>query len=145
MKKYLLLFVFMIFGFLPLTVNAQCKEFTENEALPLLGDFILSGRYNAVKLYEGEEILVFKTLSKGITYRFIVKGSSDLPKNIEFEVRDWNGNPIFLNKDKNYTSVWDYNCDKTQRIKVFVKVPVVSKSKEPQSGCITLVTGIKKI
>lgn len=143
MKTYFLILFISLIGLVS-EVNAQCKDFTENEALPLLEDYILSGRYNSVKLYEGEEILVFKTLSKGITYRFVVKGSSDLPKNIEFEVRNWNGAVIYSNKDNEYNAVWDFNCDKTQRVKVFVKVPSVNNSKEPQRGCVSLVTGIKK-
>ena len=78
MKKFALIFALLtLTALLPSQGKAQCKEFTENEVLPLLEDYVISGRYSAVKLYEGEEILIFKTLSKGISYRFIVKGDSE--------------------------------------------------------------------
>ena len=54
----------------PSKTQAQCKQFSELEVMPLLGDYIISGRYNTLKLREGEEILIFKTLSKGIDYRW---------------------------------------------------------------------------
>ena len=59
---------------LPSISQAQCKDFSEKEVMPMLGEYIVSGRYNTLKLREGEEILIFKTLSKGINYRIIKSG-----------------------------------------------------------------------
>lgn len=145
MKKFALIFALLTFSaLLPTQGKAQCKEFTENEVLPLLEDYVISGRYSAVKLYEGEEILIFKTLSKGISYRFIVKGDSELPPQIEYSIEDWDGEKIYNNKNDDLKSVWDYECDKTQRIKIFIKVPAVTKENaEPKRGCVTILSGIK--
>jgi len=145
MKKLALIFALLaLFLALPQSGKAQCKEFTENQVLPLLEDYVISGRYSAVKLYEGEEILIFKTLSNGISYRFIVKGDEQLPNDIEFSVEDWDGEKIYSNKSDNFKNVWDYECNKTQRIKIFVKVPPAAKSSaEPQRGCVTILSGIK--
>ena len=145
MKKFALIFALLtLSALLPLQGKAQCKEFTETEVLPLLDDYVISGRYSAIKLYEGEEILIFKTLSKGISYRFIVKGDNELPPNIEYSIEDWDGEKIYNNKSDDLKSVWDYECDKTQRIKIFVKVPAVSKENtEPKRGCVTILSGIK--
>lgn len=145
MKKFALIFALLTLSVsVPLQSKAQCKEFTEAEVLPLLEDYVISGRYSAVKLYEGEEILIFKTLSKGISYRFIIKGDDQLPEQLEFSIEDWDGEKLYNNKSDEYKSVWDYECNKTQRIKIFVKVPLVSKENaEPKRGCVTILSGIK--
>lgn len=143
MKK--LLFFIVMFATLLINNNAQsqCKEFTENEVMPLLDDYIISGRYNSVRLFEGEEMLIFKTLSKGIKYRFVVKGDNELPKKIEFGIEDWDGNVLFQNKKQNYSGTWDYTCSKPQRVKIYIKVPPAANAAEPKRGCVTLLTGIK--
>ena len=145
MKKFALIFALLALSVsLPVVSHAQCKEFTESQVLPLLEDYVISGRYNAVKIYEGEEILIFKTLSKGISYRFVIKGDEQLPSNIEFSLENWDGEKIYTNKSNGYKNVWDYDCDKTQRIKIFVKGPPPAKnSAEPNRGCITILSGIK--
>ncbi|MCQ2976021.1 MAG: hypothetical protein MJ211_14565 [Bacteroidales bacterium] len=146
MRRFAFLATLLVASFLyiPLQSSAQCKEFTEEKVLPLLEDYVISGRYNSIKLYEGEEILIFKTLSKGINYRFVVKGDDEIPKDIEFNVESWEGDKIYSNKSNNFNSIWDFQCNKTQRIKIFVKVPLVSKANtEPKRGCVTLLCGIK--
>ena len=56
----------------------------------------------------------------------------------------WDGEKLYNNKSDEYKSVWDYECNKTQRIKIFVKVPLVSKENaEPKRGCVTILSGIK--
>ncbi len=123
--------------------QAQCKQFSENEVMPLLGEYIISGRYNTLKLREGEEILIFKTLSKGISYRIIVKSVDSLATSLHYTIKDWEDNVIFDNADANNTHKWDYKCDKTQRIKINVFVPKSNEDAPLKEGCITVLTGIK--
>ena len=85
---------------LPSESQAQCKEFSEKEVMPLLGEYIVSGRYNTLKLREGEEILIFKTLSKGIDYRIIVKCVDSLAANLHFTITDWEDNTIYDNQSQ---------------------------------------------
>jgi len=120
---------------------AQCKQFSEIEVMPLLGEYIVSGRYNTLKLREGEEILIFKTLSKGIDYRIIVKCVDSLANNLHFTIKDWEDNTIYDNQTKGYK--WDYKSDKTQRIKINVFVPKTSEKQPLKEGCLTVITGIK--
>ncbi|MCQ2252117.1 MAG: hypothetical protein MJZ61_01570 [Bacteroidales bacterium] len=119
--------------------NAQCKDFTENEAMPLLGDYIISGKYNSIKLTEGEDILIFKTLSKGIEYKFVVKGEVCFKNGVEFSVETWEGDVIYSSSNE---PVWNFKCNKTQRVKIYVKVPLIN-STNPENGCVTILTGIK--
>ena len=126
---------------LPSESQAQCKEFSEKEVMPLLGEYIVSGRYNTLKLREGEEILIFKTLSKGIDYRIIVKCVDSLATNLHFTITDWEDNTIYDNQSQGYK--WDYKSEKTQRIKINVSVPKTSENPPLKEGCMTVITGIK--
>ena len=126
---------------LPSESQAQCKEFSEKEVMPLLGEYIVSGRYNTLKLREGEEILIFKTLSKGIDYRIIVKCVDSLAVNLHFTITDWEDNTIYDNQSQGYK--WDYKSEKTQRIKINVSVPKTSENPPLKEGCMTVITGIK--
>ncbi|MBQ5576287.1 MAG: hypothetical protein IIT37_09605 [Bacteroidales bacterium] len=126
---------------LPSGSQAQCKQFSETEVMPLLGEYIVSGRYNTLKLREGEEILIFKTLSKGIDYRIIVKCVDSLAANLHFTITDWEDNTIYDNQSQGYK--WDYKSEKTQRIKINVSVPKTSENPPLKEGCMTVITGIK--
>lgn len=126
---------------LPSISQAQCKDFSEKEVMPMLGEYIVSGRYNTLKLREGEEILIFKTLSKGIDYRIIVKCVDSLATNLHFTITDWEDNTIYDNGSQGFT--WDYKSEKTQRIKINVFVPKTSEQPPLKEGCMTVITGIK--
>ncbi len=141
---FLLIIVFAAFS-----VNSfsQCSDFARREGIALLdtAKYLQSGNFNAEKLSEGEEIQIFKSLTKGMSYRFVICGSSDLPQNIEFEITDFKGKKIlFSNKENNYVKVWDFTPEKSQRVLVSIRVPVVKKSEKPQTGCVAVVTGFKK-
>lgn len=111
--------------------------------MPLLGDYIISGRYNTLKLREGETILVFKTLSKGINYRIIVKAVDSLATNLHFTVTNWEDETIFDNASTDRGYKWDYLSEKTQRIKINVSVPKTNEKGPLKEGCVTVLTGIK--
>ena len=127
----------------PADTTAQCKQYAETEVMPLLGEYIISGRYNTLKLREGEEILIFKTLSKGIDYRIIVKGEDSLSSYIHYTIKDWEDNTIYDNDNGNHDYKWDYKSEKTQRIKINVFVPKTSQNPPLREGCVTVLTGIK--
>ncbi|MBO7438459.1 MAG: hypothetical protein J6T96_08230 [Bacteroidales bacterium] len=127
----------------PSQTQAQCKQFSETEVMPQLGEYIISGRYNTLKLREGEEILIFKTLSKGIDYRILVRCVDSLANHLHFTIKDWEDNTIYDNEKNNYNYKWDYKSEKTQRIKINVFVPKSSEDSPLKEGCVTVITGIK--
>lgn len=127
----------------PLAGFAQCKEFTENKVVPLLDDYFISGKYNTLKLKGGDEIVIFKTVSKGINYRFVVKGDKDLPFPPQFKIESWEGKIVFDNSETG-EEIWDHPCDKTERIKIIVTVPEADEDSDTE-GCVTVLSGIKSI
>ncbi len=140
MKKILLNFVLVFL--LANSLFAQCREFTHNEIIPKLGDFLLTGKYHSMKLSEGEEILIFKTVNRGLTYRFIVMSESVIPQP-HFIITDWDNKVIYDNSKNNNSVIFDYKADMTQRIKIIIKVPKSSSGTNIKEGCVGLVMGVK--
>lgn len=141
MKKKIL--ILSILTFLFLNSFSQCLDFTTKSVVPQLGDFLLTGKYHSLKLAEGDEILILKTLNKGLTYRFIVMGEKTISKP-QFTILDWNNKVIFDNEDKNFVDHFDYKCSLTERIKIVIKVPELStNTHQIHEGCVSLVMGIK--
>ena len=141
MKKKLLILLFLSFIFA--SGFSQCRNFTTKKVVPQLKDFLLTGKYHSLKLAEGDEILILKTLNKGLIYRFVIMGESNLLKP-EFILLDWNNKVIFDNENKDYIGHFDYKCKKTERVKIVIKVPEsTAKNHISQEGCVSLVVGIK--
>ncbi len=138
MKKIFLILLFLV----PIITYAQelnCKKFTKNSAIDLLGDFILSGRTHSLELAEGEEVVVFKTVSRNLVYKFVVIADKHIPQP-RFLIADWDNNIIFDNAKHNFQDTFVFPCDKTQRIKIWIKVPGKDANKR---GCVSLVVGVK--
>ncbi len=141
MKKKLLILLF--FSFIFASGFAQCRDFTTKKVVPELKDFLLTGKYHSLKLAEGDEILILKTLNKGLIYRFVVMGEPNISKP-QFILLDWNNKVIFDNQNKNYVDYFDYKCKQTERVKIVIKVPESTDKKHiNQEGCVSLVMGIK--
>jgi len=130
--------------FIPIYGFTQCQEYTEKEVLPLLGDYMQSGRYNSMKMYEGDEMVVYKSLSKGISYRFVVACSAELSPYVEFNVVDWDNKKLFSNKTSDHSNVWDYLSVSSGRIRIIIRIPVTSKSDQLKKGCVGMISGFKK-
>lgn len=141
MKKKILLLSILTFLFL--NSFSQCLDFTTKTVVPKLGDFLLTGKYHSLKLAEGDEILILKTLNKGLIYRFVVMGEKTISKP-QFIILDWNNKVIFDNEENNFVDYFDYKCKLTERIKIVIKVPELSTNTHKVSeGCVSLVMGIK--
>lgn len=140
--------IFAILAFWQSPCKAQCKEFNDNIAMPLLYDkendeqYMLSGRYNTMQLSEGDDMLVFKSLSKGIKYRFIVLGDESLPKNINLVIESWDGDVIYDNKDHNYETIWNFENKKAQRVKIYINIPKTETGAGSGCGCLSFITGL---
>ena len=138
MKKILIAIIILITGF---NAFSQCREFTMNQVVPKLGDFLLTGKYHAMVLTEGEEILIYKTVNQGIQYRFVIGYDQNLPTP-EFYIINENNKILFNNEKKKTT--FDYKFGKTERIKIIIKVPETDTPPPKPEGCVSLIIGIKK-
>lgn len=151
MRKIIQLIPIIIILLLSEVSQAQCRDFAKTVGIAELdtSEYIHDGRYNAIKLKEGEEVQLYKTLHSGYEYRVVICGSNDLP-DIPFQVLDFKRNVIYDSKEHKdakhkYPRNWDFTSKSTQRIIVSVKVPVIHQDDDKkQSGCVTVMFGFRK-
>ncbi len=141
--KHKILIIITILVVITSYIWGQCRQFTEEKVIPKVGDYLLTGRYHAFVMKEGDEILIFKTLNKNIKYKFIVEKEPSLPVNVHFVIKDWQGNIIYDNSKNNFSDTWEFLSDKPQRIKIYISLPKMDDNET--NGCVSLVIGMKKV
>ena len=136
---FISLLAFMIS--IPVTMNAQCKQFAKNTCKAGLEPYQHDGNYHAALLIEGEEAELYKTFYSDREYRIGVCGAHNL--DIEFKVVDTrDGKVLFDNSLNDYDWKWDFNLESSQQLKIMVKVPVPEANlDEPQEGCVAIMFG----
>jgi hypothetical protein len=129
---------------LPLSLNAQCKQFAKNTCKAGLEPYQHDGNYHAALLIEGEEAELYKTFYSDREYRIGVCGANNLEA-VEFKVVDTrNGKVLYDNTLNDYDWKWDFNLESSQQLKIMVKVPVPETNMdEPQEGCVAIMFGSK--
>ena len=137
----LLLFTLMIS---PLDGRSQCKHFAKQVCKKELTPFTHNGNYNAAILTEGETAEVYKTFYANQNYRIYICESSVIPK-IHFQVLDVNRNVIYDNKNEDFKTKWDFVPESSQQLIISLEVGNSQKdSKDPVSGCVSVMIGVKK-
>jgi hypothetical protein len=144
MKTIKIISVLTLFiAFATQNVDAQCKAFAKNDALPKVSPYTHDGNYHAAVLVEGEEAELFKTFYSDMEYRVAIIGDSKLPK-IEFKILYENKNVVYSNKDFNYAKTWDFKLENSKQLRLVLKVTPVSKPGDvPISGCVAIMFGFK--
>ena len=137
---FISLFAFMLA--LPVTLNAQCKQFAKNTCKAGLNPYQHDGNYHAALLIEGEEAELYKTFYSDRKYRIGVCGASNLEA-IEFKVVDTrDGKVLYDNSLNNFDWKWDFTLESSQQLKIMVKVPISDTNvEEPEEGCVAIMFG----
>ena len=142
-NHFRILFISLFFLLLGFTGHAQCRNFTETQLIPQLKDYLLNGRYHSFYMQEGDEILIFKTLSTGMKYKFVFGISDELPPHLTIVIKNWNNKVLFDSHASQKIITFQYLPTKAERIKIYIQVPQVDP--KPKKGCVGLVIGIQKI
>ena len=124
--------------------RAQCRSFVKSVCLPQLTPFIHDGNYQAVKMCEGEDAEIYKTIFAGQKYRLLVCVDNILP-NVEFIVTDIYQTILFDNRKNGNVVFWDFESEASQQIKITISIPK-SKKKESDDqktvfGCVGVLFG----
>jgi len=142
-----LVYILLVGAFVSIsfTGNAQCKNFAKRVCRLELKPYVHDGNYNAAILTEGEDAELFKTFYAGQEYRIAVCGSESLSR-VEFQVMDVERRVLYTNASDNYAPAWDFKVEATQQLIIWVKVhdnPYSSNSEMPESGCVSIMFGLK--
>jgi len=143
MTKKGLLFLTMFLGMLvlPVTLNAQCKQFAKNTCKPGLDPYQHDGNYDAAALLiEGETADMYRVFHADVNYRLGVCGSGNLPT-IEFRVYDVKDNNklVYDNSQHDHDWKWDVKLESSRQLRIVVTVPVLDENTtSPEEGCVTV-------
>src|SRR6056297_4222590 len=133
-----------IFGISSLNGFGQCKHFAKQVCKKELTPYIHNGNYNAAILTEGETAEMYKTFYANQNYRVFICASSNLPQ-IHFQVLDVNRNVLYDNEKDDYKAKWDFIPESSQQLIISLKVNnSEEENKEPVSGCVAIMIGIKE-
>ena len=144
MKNYIFITIFLLSSVY--SGYSQCRAFAKTVGVAKLDTILFEhdGRLNSLKLAEGEEIEIFKTISARQSYKIAVCASSELPQELVFAVMDFDRNMLFDNNETGQQS-WEFIMDSDQRIIIYVRIPrKTTNNKEKAKGCLSVVLGTKR-
>ncbi len=139
--KRIIVVIFIFIGVLSstLSVSAQCRDFNEPACMQSLSPYKNYGNYISTVMTDGMYAELNMTFYSKIDYRLVICGLENIP-NLEFRVLDSNHNPLFKNKDHDFTRSWDFKLSDSQQLIIQIIIP---ETDEPQKGCVALMHGMK--
>jgi len=145
MKKILLVFIFLSF-YLGLKVSkAQCLDFASSAGIASMDTavFLHDGRFNAIKLKQGDDIYIYKSFYAQEQYRIVVVGEKGLGE-LKFEITDFKQKNVIFSNEKT-EKFFDFTPDISQRAIIHITIPASAAGKVPQKGCVAVMFGLKKL
>jgi hypothetical protein len=140
--KYVLSLTLLIFT---LTLSAQCRGFSKDNCLDLLGKYVPTGENNNVKLSPGDRYQFISTFYEGQSYR-VVTCSDTLLGDIQFTIRN-SKRHLYYDNHGGENRTFDFKVAATQQLIVSVIIPEKSSentdSKKNDEGCVSALIGFK--
>ena len=145
MKLYKLLLI-PIFLFVSINLMAQnnpsCKAFAKS-GIAILDStsYVHDGRYNAVKLSEGDNIDVYKPFYRGRKYKIIVIAEENLP-GIVLKINNIRREQLFLSKQIKNTQTWIFTPERNENLIISVEVNKKGETNnQANRGCVAVLIG----
>jgi len=142
-NKLFVFSVFFFFSLLPFQVNAQCMDFVTTKGFDILdtGKYVPEGRFDAMKLSQGDYFKVYKSFFRGKSYKIVVVADKKIPA-IKFQVKTIQGDVIYDNSKSEDSETWKYTSDRNQNLIINIELPAAENTK-PKSGCVAVILGYK--
>ena len=123
--------------------NASCRNFTQDGVSILTdNDFLPDGRFNSVKLSQGDKIEIYKPFYSGRDYLLIITAAENLP-GITIEVKDISRKVIFKSDEPGSLHKFNYSPEKNQNLIISVKVVTSEEFEVTEIGCVAVVVGFQ--
>ena len=144
MKKYIILFIFLSFIFtIKAQQNASCMDFSKTSVDILTeNNYLPDGKYNSIKLRQGDKIEVYKPFYRGKKYYLIITSDENLP-GIIVELKDISRQIIFQSEEASIIHEFEYNPDKNQNLIISVQVIESEDFDASEQGCVSIVVGFR--
>jgi hypothetical protein len=123
--------------------NASCRDFTQDGVTILTdNDFLPDGRFNSVKLSQGDKIEIYKPFYSGRDYLLVITAAENLP-GITVEIKDISRKVIFQSDESNSLQEFNYTPERNQNLIISVKVTTSEELEETEIGCVAVVVGFQ--
>lgn len=141
-----LIFIFAIILFAKSSfsqTSASCKNFAKT-GFEILDTtiYVHDGRYNALKLSEGDKIDVYKPFYKGRTYKIVVLSEENLP-NLTFKVINIQRQTLYESDNTTNSQSWEYTPEKNENLIITVEIPTPEGTEKLENGCVAVIVGYK--
>jgi len=144
MKKVIYLFLIINLIINLNIANAQCTDFAKKDGLNVLNtqEYVHDGRFNSIKLKQGDDIYVYKAFYAQENYRVVFIAQENLG-DIKVEITDFKKEHILFS-NKNGEKYFDFNPKRSQRSIIHITIPEARKEEKSEKGCIAILFGLKK-
>ncbi len=138
-----LLIIILIAQNLQAQSSASCKNFAK-EGFEVLDTTIYThdGRYNSLKLSQGDKIDVYKPFYKGRTYKIVVSSEKNLD-GLSFKVINIQKAVLYESKSLENIQNWEYTPEKNENLIITVEIPAGKDPSVIESGCVAVIVGYK--
>ena len=119
--------------------QAQCRNFTKKNCLPVLDGYVQNDNYNSAVLIPGDEAELELTFLGDTDYRVAVCAHPVLGA-VEFDVLDQNNIRLWSNSEG--ADHLDFRMENAQRLRFRVKVPE-TEAAILHEGCVSILVGSK--
>ena len=120
--------------------QAQCRNFTKKNCLPVLDGYVQNDNYNSAVLIPGDEAELELTFLGDTDYRVAVCAHPVLGA-VEFDVLDQNNIRLWSNSEG--ADHLDFRMENAQRLRFRVKVPE-TEAAILHEGCVSILVGSKE-
>lgn len=123
--------------------SVGCRDFTQID-VDILNkkEYIPDGRFNSVKLTEGDKIQVYKPFYSGRKYMIIVSCEDNLD-GLDVELTDMTKKVIYKSDQSQKRHEIVYEPDKNQNLIISVSVKTIGEQKISVKACVNVVVGFK--
>jgi len=128
--------------------SASCTGFAK-EGFTVLDTAIYThdGRYNSLKLSQGDKIEVYKPFYKGRTYKIVVSSEDNL-SGMTFKIVNIQKATLYESKTTDNVQYWEYTPEKNENLIITVEIPAAAKKdgdaeQTIESGCVAVIVGYK--
>ncbi len=144
MKKFITFLILLTFAFIiNAQENASCRDFTQKSVDILTeNDFLPDGRFNSIKLNQGDRIEVYKPFYRGKNYFLVISSDENLP-GIIVEVTDVTRSIILESDEPSTLHEFEFSPDKNQNLIISVEVIESDDFDAKIQGCVSIVVGYK--
>jgi len=144
LQKYIaILIIVLSFGYNSLAQDASCKGFAKSGLAVLdTSVFVHDGRYNTVRLSEGDKIDIYKPFYKGRKYKIVAMAEAELP-GLNITIKDVKRQELYKSDETLGTQEWEYVPTRTENLIISVEIPKITTEdgEKLKRACVAIIIG----